>query len=476
MFDRFARNRRDSIMYKEMLKQDYGIRVLSATQPISDDEGGEFYEMFLEWNDEKYSKRLSKRVRIGLDTSVENGTFCGGFLIYGYKIRKEPIAGKRDKFIKYVEIDEEQAEIVRYVFTEYDKGVPKKDIADALNAQGKRLNGKPFTGKSFDKYIVNPKYTGEFYFGERLCTNTYPAIIDKALFERVQKRLAANRYFAGGAATARVPYLLTGKAFCAHCETPMVADGGTSKTGKTHLYYACKRKKKGECIKHREEKDRLEFYVTQMVHDFLSDKENVKKAVRDTLAYYDKRTGADNIKSLETRIAKAHKDIEEMTTAFIEAKSALLRESIEKRMTDYERLIKDLESQKTQLEYERGLQVSENDLLDYIADILKGNPADKEHQKQIIDNLVYKVFVADDYINPFLTIGNGKEIEDVRLSETKKVISNIFSGASVQTQLPPARHNRSHALGCGFCCGTPANEKLTARITIKGYYRKNSKI
>ncbi len=48
--------------------------------------------------------RLSKRVRNGLDTSVENGTFCGGFLIYGYKIRKEPIAGKRDKFIKYVEI------------------------------------------------------------------------------------------------------------------------------------------------------------------------------------------------------------------------------------------------------------------------------------------------------------------------------------------------------------------------------------
>ena len=437
MFDRFARNRRDSIMYKEMLKQDYGIRVLSATQPISDDEGGEFYEMFLEWNDEKYSKRLSKRVRNGLDTSVENGTFCGGYLIYGYKIRKEPIAGKRDKFIKYVEIDEEQAEIVRYVFTEYDKGVTKQEIADALNAKGLRMNGKKFTGKSFDKYIVNPKYTGEFYFGERLCKNTYPAIIDNALFERVQKRLAANRYFAGGAATARVPYLLTGKAFCGKCETTMVADGGTSKTGKTHQYYACKKKKKGECAKHREEKDRLEFYVTQMVRDFLSDKENAQIAVRDTLKYYDNRTGADNIKSLETRIAKAHKDIEEMTTAFIEAKSALLRESIEKRMTDYERLIKDLESQKTQLEYERGLQVSENDLLDYIAHLLKGNPADKEHQKQIMDNLVYKVFVADDYINPLLTIGNGKGIENVRLSEVKEVLDKLY-GASVQTQLPLA--------------------------------------
>ena len=50
MFDRFARNRRDSIMYKETLREKYGIKVISALEPIADDEGGEFYEMFLEWN------------------------------------------------------------------------------------------------------------------------------------------------------------------------------------------------------------------------------------------------------------------------------------------------------------------------------------------------------------------------------------------------------------------------------------------
>jgi DNA invertase Pin-like site-specific DNA recombinase len=82
MFDRFARNRLDSIMYKEVLKR-YGVRVISALEPVSEDEGGEFYEMYLEWSAEKYSKRLSKRVRDGLDTSVANGTFCGGYLIYG---------------------------------------------------------------------------------------------------------------------------------------------------------------------------------------------------------------------------------------------------------------------------------------------------------------------------------------------------------------------------------------------------------
>ena len=95
MFDRFARNRRDSIMYKEMLK-DEGIKVLSALEPIADDEGGDFYEMFLEWNAEKYSKRLSKRVKDGIDTSIANGHFCGGTVIYGYKLVNEPIPGKTE--------------------------------------------------------------------------------------------------------------------------------------------------------------------------------------------------------------------------------------------------------------------------------------------------------------------------------------------------------------------------------------------
>ncbi len=436
MFDRFARNRRDSIMYKEMLKQEHGIRVISATQPISDDEGGEFYEMFLEWNDEKYSKRLSKRVKNGLDTSVENGTFCGGYLVYGYKLRQEPIAGKRNRFTKHVEIDDEQAEIVRYIFTEYDKGTDKKEIAATLNARGARYNGKPFKGRTFDKWLTNAKYTGEFYFGGRLCANTYPAIIDKDLFKRVQKRLAKNRYFAGGMATARVPYLLTGKAYCAHCNAAMISDGGTSRTGQKHQYYICKGRKKGVCEKRREDKDELEKYVTMVVYDFLSDEENVKAAVKDTLKYYERRTGIDNIKSVESKIAKVQKDIEEMTTAFIEAKNALLRASIEKRMNDYEKLIEDLQSQKAQLERERGKQYSEKDLREFIAELLKGNPDDKDYQKKLIDNVVTKVFVGDGFTIVHMNIANASDVEEIRLAEIKKAFEHLFN---VQTLSPLAQ-------------------------------------
>lgn len=126
MFDRFARNRRDSIMYKELLKEKYGIRVVSALEPIAEDEGGEFYEMFLEWNAEKYSNRLSKRVKDGIDINVANGTFCGGHLLYGYTIILQPIDGKPDKFIKRISVNNEEASIIRFIFESYDKGISKK--------------------------------------------------------------------------------------------------------------------------------------------------------------------------------------------------------------------------------------------------------------------------------------------------------------------------------------------------------------
>ena len=138
MFDRFARNRRDSIMYKEMLKEKYGIKVISALEPISEDEGGEFYEMFLEWNAEKYSKRLSKRIRDGIDTSIANGMFCGGKVPFGYRLEIEQTADNA-KPIKKVVVYEEEAEIIRFIFTQYADGKTKKQIADILNEKGFRF-------------------------------------------------------------------------------------------------------------------------------------------------------------------------------------------------------------------------------------------------------------------------------------------------------------------------------------------------
>lgn len=424
MFDRFARNRRDSIVCKEMLK-DNGVKVLSALEPIADDEGGEFYEMFLEWNAEKYSKRLSKRVKDGLDTSVANGTFCGGHLIYGYRKRLEPVQGKSDRFIKYIEIVPEEAEILQYAFEQFDKGVSKTEIAEALNAKGLRFKGKPFKGRTFDRYFVNEKYTGEFYFGDRLCTNMYPQIIDKALFDRVKEKLTANKYYAGGEAQAKVPHLLTGKLICGHCKTLMRSDKGTGKKGKAYYYYICRNVKSGKCNKQRMEKDALEEYVTQSVVDFLSVKANAEIIAKDTVAYYDKRTDEQTIKAIQAKIVNARKDVEDLTTAYVKARNDLLRETIEKQMEEYEILLNDLLEQEAKLELERGYKLTEQDILNFIDMIIHGDTADKDFQKRIIDNLVKWVYVYDDHKVILLNIYNDSTIDKLTAEQKGDILNEL---------------------------------------------------
>lgn len=451
-FDRFARNRIDSIMHKAQLKKQYGIRVVSATEPVSDDEGGEIYEMFLEWNDERYSKRLSMRVHDGLDTSVRNGTYCGGHLIYGYKLIDTDRRGSKG-IIHKVAIDEEQAEIVRYIFHEYAKGTSKKEIAENLNTRHILYMGKQWKARTFEHWLPNRKYTGAFMLGARECNNTYPPIIDKATFEQVQERLKLNKHLAG-ANSAVEPYLLTGKAFCGVCRQPMVADGGTDRHGNKRYYYVCKHKRKGICEKSRENKDDLERQVTQQIHDFLSDRKNAEKAAQDTIAYYERRTGDDGLKSIETRIAQAQKKIEEMTDAFILARNDTLRANIERKMNEQEKLVKDLQESKSKILLERGRKVTENDILEFIAQLIKGDPADKAYQKKIIDNLVFKVYIYD---NEFIrtigvfNLGVYQYAEQKRLTETEEFLKQLNAVSNSNTFSSPNKLKANpFPLGDGF--------------------------
>lgn len=449
MMDRFSRNRRDSIMYKEMLKEKYGIKVLSALEPISDDEGGEFYEMFLEWNAEKYSKRLSKRIRDGIDTSVKNGTYCGGKLMYGYKLIDTEKTGKKG-IIHKVEINEEEAEVVRFIFESYANGIPKKKIAEALNVKGHRFNGKKFTFRMFEHWLVNEKYTGEFTFGGRVCTNVYPQIIDKTLFKKVQDKLNEKRYVSGGENTAKVPYLLAGKLYCGHCGTKMIADGGTSKKGVKYYYYACKKKKADECNKRRERKDLLEQYVVSRVVDFLSDKAIMETIAEDVLAYYDKRTDESNLKSINAKIAAIQADVERLTDTFIMAKSVLLQNSIEKKMTDYEVLLNDLYTQKVKLEMERGYKLTKQDILEFVENALKSGNMDFEFQKRIIDILVSKVIVYDGHTVVLFNIRGGKNVitEDISVEDVQNAVNDTLNG--VQSPTPLLHHAKPQANRLGF--------------------------
>ena len=201
----------------------------------------------------------------------------------------------------------------------------------------------------------------------------------------------------------------------------------------------CKGRRKKQCDKKREIKNVVEQAVTQAVVDFLSDPKNLDKALNDVLKYYNTRTDEKNLKSIQTKIANIEKEIEEQTSAFIKAKSELLRNAIEKKMGEYEILLNDLKYQEAQLELERGYKLTREDLEEFIKEFLDGDVTDKEYQRKVIDYLVWQVFVTDGATTTFFSIKpTKKELEIIEVDDFEEDFSSI---KKVQTQSPLSRHN-----------------------------------
>lgn len=86
--DRFARNRYDSAHYKATLRKN-GVKVVSATEIISDTAEGVLLESLLEGMAEYYSADLAEKVIRGLTENALKCKYNGGTLTIGYTIDSE---------------------------------------------------------------------------------------------------------------------------------------------------------------------------------------------------------------------------------------------------------------------------------------------------------------------------------------------------------------------------------------------------
>ena len=466
MFDRFARNRIDSMMYKHQLKDKHGVRVISAVEPVSDDEGGELYEMFLEWNAEKYSQRLSTRIKDGLTTAIEKGTFTGGYLVYGYTTQDTCRTGKKGS-IKRIVIDEEQAEVIRYIFTEYAKGTQKERIAEALNAMGHRVNGKPFRARTFEKWLCNAKYTGEFMYGGRVCSNMFPPIISKELFDKVQAKLKHNSHYAKSCGeVVKEKYLLSGKLYCGHCGELMVGEGGTGRHGVRYNYYTCKQARRKQCCKTRENKAELEQFVTEETVRFFNDPVNLEKCVSDVIAHYQRISDNNAIKSIDTRIANTRKEITDTTNAFVQAVavgSVSLQKHCKVKMDELETLLNDLQNQRSKLELEKGMALTRKDIVSFIAEFTAGNPADKEFKKRLIDNLAHTVYSYNGRDVIYFTVrGGNKELPKISKEYTDRAVGKATNSAKLNTSSSESQNATLNSVDNSVNADTAKSAKTNA--------------
>lgn len=126
-FDRFARSREDSVVYKSLLRKECGVKVISITEQIEDDKFSVILEAMLEAMAEYYSLNLADEVKKGMTEKARRGGYqTHAPFGYEYREAKKPIC-----------IKEDEAAAVKMIFEMYvNDHVPTYLIAKKLNEMG----------------------------------------------------------------------------------------------------------------------------------------------------------------------------------------------------------------------------------------------------------------------------------------------------------------------------------------------------
>ena len=416
--DRFSRNKYDNVVYKHKLKQ-FNVKVISATEVISDTPEGEIMEGLLEMFTEMYSKDLSQKVKRGIRESIIKGNYIGGHILYGYKVEDKKIV-----------IDERTAPAIRYLFEEYANGKSKKQIIKELNAKGYRTsNNKLFTYNSLQNNLSNIKYTGIFDNGVLQNDNYYPAIISKELFDKVQEKLQEHKQ-APATQKAKVEYLLTGKIFCGHCGSNMVGVSGTSKTSKTHHYYTCsKRWKQHTCDKKNEKKDYIERYVVEQTLNYILTPEQMENIANGMIAEWNKNKTTIKINEYEKQLKTIDRELDKCFNLFYKTENEEMQKRLNATADSYKIQREDIIEQITKLKLASHITKTKEDILEALSQYIDGNIEDIEYQRKIINKFVNSVFVYDDKIAIYYNLFNSHKLTyEEAQHNIKENVEFLFDG------------------------------------------------
>jgi len=255
-FDRFARNRTESLAVKSLLRHDYGIKVFSASEPSEDSDGpmGALIEGIMESVADWYSQNLAAETAKGKKERAHKGRHNN----------RAPF-GMRKSAQKVLVPDENEIAGLIMAFEHYATGkYSDKDIAHLLNNAGYRSKtGRKFSKDTIRSILQNRIYLGKIKYqkhkrhadGRRSYEEPvewfdgeHEAVIKEELFEKCMEVRAGRR--SHRQATRRFNhYLLRDIVYCHRCCTnepegkPNQYHGkmrSQAQWGGKHLYYRCR--------------------------------------------------------------------------------------------------------------------------------------------------------------------------------------------------------------------------------------------
>ena len=330
--DRFSRDRYDSAFYKRELRKN-NVALFSVLENLDGSPESIILESILTGMAEYYSKNLSREVMKGMRETAYQCKHVGGRPAFGYRVNPDT---------RRYEIEEREAEGVRYIFQSVLEGKGYDRIIRELNARGfKTRNGKPFGKNSIHEILRNEKYTGVYIFNRKCAKDLngmrnnhkdkenediirieggVPRIIDDKTFSAAAAIIQGRKKIERNG-QAKESYLLAGKIFCGECGH---AFGGARKFAgrnkRLYVTYRCvNRDRTAEiaCCNKEIGRDRIEQFVLRELVDRVFGEEQYKawlkeydrdKAVRE-------RAGGDRLREREQTVLSLNSQIDNLVLA-----------------------------------------------------------------------------------------------------------------------------------------------------------------
>ena len=422
--DRFARNRYDSARYKTQLKKN-GVKLMSATETISEGPEGIILESVLEGYAEYYSADLSEKVVRGQTENILKGRCNGGRGTFGYTLDSE----------RRFHIDPVTSPFVMEAFKRYNEGATMKEIRDWMNEQGvKNPVGGALTYNSVEHMLKNRRYIGELKYRDVLIADAIPPIVPTELFEEVQQKIAKNKK-APARRKAEDDYLLTTKLFCGYCGSLMFGESGTSRSGNTYRYYKCATaKKKRSCHKKTVRKDWLEDLVIAKIRDLIMDDAVIDAIVASVMELQNKES--TSLPLYEKQLKETETGIQNMLNAI---QAGILTSSTKERLEALETRKKDLEAKIAEEKLAKPV-IKEEFVRFWLLHFRKLDLSQREQRQVLVDTFINAIYLYDDKM--LITFNYKEGTETVSFTEAAEAAASE-TGSDLDCLLAPKSHEES---------------------------------
>ena len=427
--DRFARNRYDSARYKTQLKKN-GVKLMSATEIISEGPEGIILESVLEGYAEYYSADLAEKVVRGQTENILKGRCNGGRGTFGYTLDSE----------RKFHIDSLASPFVLESFTKYRDGLTMKEIRDWLNENGiKNPVGGEFTYNSVEHMLKNRRYIGELKFRDVVVPDAIPPIVPLELFDDVQEKIAKNKK-APARRKAEDDYLLTTKLFCGHCGALMFGESGTSRTGEVHRYYKCATAKKHKgCKKKTIRKQWLEDLVVNQTMQLVRDDAAMESIIAKVMELQDREN--TNLPLYEKQLRDAESGIQNMLNAI---QAGILTSSTKERLEQLEETKRELEARIAEEKLAKP-KIKEEFIRFWLLRFRKLDMSLKDQRQALVDTFINSIYLYDDKV--LITFNYKEGTQTITFEEAAQAASK-GNGSDLDCLAAPWRVFLQHLKGC----------------------------